>query len=163
NCRLGMILRRLLDSLHSRDFREYDRKHPGLIEQFEPLAGRAFCKQLGQFVPYSLRRNLLDFPGVPANRRKRGWVDRQSEPRRKAHGSKHAQLVLFEAAFWLPDRPDDSLLKVFLAVNIVEYLAGAMAHEQPIDGEVAALHVFFRSPRILHAVGMAPIRIADIR
>src|SRR5215472_15327885 len=38
-----------------------------------------------------------------------------------------------------------------------------MPHQQPIDGEVAALDVFSRSLRINHAVGMTPVAVADIR
>jgi hypothetical protein len=54
-------------------------------------------------------------------------------------------------------------MKIVLAADIIEDLSGIVAHQQAVDGEIAAGDVFLRRFRVEHTIGMPAIGIAQIR
>ncbi len=80
-----MVLRRLLHAFHRRDFGEHHRQQACFVEELEAAPRRAFGQQLGEFIAQALGGNLSDFGSVPLDRRKRGWLDGETETRGKAH------------------------------------------------------------------------------
>src|SRR5208283_3473103 len=62
----------------------------------------------------------------------------------------------------IADGADKPSVKIILAADIVEDLSGIVAHQQAIDGEIAAGDVFLRCFGVEHAIGMAAIGIAHV-
>ena len=81
NVTFRMVLRRLLDSLHRRDFRQNLLQQASFIQQFHAAASPAFGQQLCQFLTDSFGGNLADFRGMQTNGGKRFGLDRKSEAR----------------------------------------------------------------------------------
>jgi len=108
------------------------------------------------------REKRREFPErVPEWRRR--WRARwRSRNARKANRAKHAQFILGEAAFGIADGADEPSVKILLAADVVEDLPGIVAHQQAVDGEIAAGDVFLRCFGVNHAIGMPAIGIAHI-
>ncbi len=52
--------------------------------------------------------------------------------------------------------------QILAPANEIEHLAGFRIEHQPVDREIAPANILFRRLRILDAVGMAAIGIADV-
>ena len=98
-----------------------------------------------------------------SNRFESGLLNAESEAGRETHAAHHAEFVLREAAPGLTDGANDPGFQVGLPADKVENFAAVVTHQQAVDGEVAALHVFLRRPRINHAVWMTAIAVTHIR
>ena len=57
----------------------------------------------------------------------------------------------------------DTCSQVGLAIDIIQYFAGVMPHDQAIDCEVPPLHILFRGARILHPIRMPSVAVANVR
>src|ERR1035441_6027389 len=108
----GVILRRLLHSVHLADFRQYFGEQACFIEKLEGAARVALGKHLGQFVadPFTAygvnaRRQL---PDGCEGRRLKG----EPEPCRKTHCAQQAKLVVFKSAARLTDSPGEARVLV---------------------------------------------------
>src|SRR5882757_4017753 len=159
---LRMKLRRLLDPLHGYDFRQHLGKKPGLVQKLEPPPGPAFGQQLRKFMAQALRRNLIDLPNMPANGIERLRLNFETKASGEAHRTQQAQLVLAKTALWFPDCPDNPSRQISLPADIVEYFARVGSHQQPVNREIAPLHVFLRTAREHHRIRMPPIGVADV-
>ena len=91
------------------------------------------------------------------------WFDGVAEARGEADSAEHAEFVFGETAGSIADGADDSFSEIGAAADKVENFTGVVAHEEAVDGEIAALHIFFRSLGIDDLVGMAAVGIADVR
>src|SRR5207249_6893084 len=58
------------------------------------------------------------------------------------------------AAIGIANGANQARVQVLLSADEVQYFAGVVPHQQPIDCEVPSLDVFLRRLRINHAVGM---------
>ncbi len=84
---LRVEFRRLFDALHSGNFRQDLAEKACLVQEFKSSPSRPFREQLGKFIAYALRRNLLDFVRMPAYRVERGRFNRETKASGKAHCS----------------------------------------------------------------------------
>jgi hypothetical protein len=160
---LRVKLRRLLHALHCRNLRQNLTEKPGLLQQFEGSACSPFGQHLRQFFAHAFGRDLLNFSDVPANGTEGRLLDCEAEPRRETDRSHHPQLVFGKAAIGIADGANHTRVEVLLSADEVQYFAGVVPHQQAIDSEVPSLHVFLRSLRINHAVGMTPVAITKVR
>ena len=159
----GMELRRLFDALHARDFRQDFGEQFGFVEKLEATARGAFGKDLGQLVANALGGNLENIRGKFRDRHERAALDCIAETRGKSHGANHAQLVFAEAIFGISDGANDSGAQIFLAADEIENFIRERVEHQAVDGEVAALYVFFGRAGVLDAIGMAAVGVANVR
>lgn len=132
------------------------------VKELEATAGSALGEELGELFADAFRGNDVDFARVSADGGESCGFDGVAETRSEADGTQHAEFVFGETAGWVADGADDSCGKISAAADEVEDFAGVMAHEKAVDGEIAALHVFFRRLGIDDLVGMAAVGIADI-
>src|SRR5688572_6632441 len=63
------------------------------------------------------------------------------EGRGEADGAEHPQLVLGKPLVRIANGPQDVVLQIFLAADIVVVLVGNGIEENAVDGEVAALGI----------------------
>jgi hypothetical protein len=163
NVALGMELGRLLHALHPWDLGQDLRQQARLIKQLEGAAGAAFRQHLEQLLSNALtayfadvRRKLAD--GAQGLRR-----DGVAEAGSEAHGAQHAKLIFVEATMRLADSTDDFALQVFTSAHEVEnFVVVQRIEQQAIDGEVAALHIFFGVTSEAHLIGMTAIGVQAI-
>src|SRR5713101_6607330 len=159
---LRMKLRRLFDALHSRDFRQYLGKEAGLVQKLKPPPGRAFGQQLRKFIAQALRGDLLDLVSMPANGIQRRRFKFETKPSGETRRSQQAQFVLAKTAIRFADRADEPNPQISLPANIVEHFARVVAHQQPVNREIAALHVFLGGAREHYRIRMPPVRVANV-
>ncbi len=157
-----MILRRLRHALHLLDFRQYLFQQTGLVQQFKGAASMAFSKHFQDLVAHTLTADLMDLRSKLTDGSKSLLVDGVAKAGGKAHGPKHAQLVLRESLMGLADRADDALLQVFAPAHVVEHFAGVGIEQKAVDGEVAALHVHAGVFGELDFIRMAAVRISAV-
>ena len=132
------------------------------VEKFEGTAGGAFGEQLGEFFADALGGDNTDFAGVFADGGEGCGFDGVAEARGEADGAEHAEFVFGETAGRLADGANDSGGEIVAAADEVEDFAGVVAHEQAVDGEIAALDVFFGRLGIDDLVGMAAIGVTEV-
>jgi hypothetical protein len=140
----GMELRRLGDAFHGGDFGQQFRKEAEFVEELEATAGGAFGEEFGEFFSDALGGDDMDFICVPADGGESGGFDGVSEASRKPDGAEHAEFVFGETAGGIADGADDFSGEIGATADEVENFAGVVAHEEAVDGEIAALNVFFR-------------------
>ena len=158
----GMELRGLRDAFHGGDFGEQFGEEAEFVQEFEAAAGGTFGKEFGELFADAFRGNDLDFVRVFTDGGESLGFDDVAEARGEADGAKHAEFVFGETAGRLTDGSDDSGGEIGAAADEVEDFARVVAHEQAIDGEIAALDIFFGSLGIDDLVGMAAVGIADV-
>jgi hypothetical protein len=88
--------------------------------------------------------------------------NRVAEARGEADGAEHAEFVFGETVRRLAYGADDSGGEIGAAADEVEDFPSVMAHEEAVDGEIAALDIFFGRLGIDDLVGMAAVGIADV-
>src|SRR5579862_4263692 len=158
-----MELRRLFDAFHARDFQQDFGEQPGFVEKLEAAASGAFGKNFGQLIADALGGNLKNVGREFGDRHERAALDRIAEPRGESHGANHAQLVFAEAIFGISDGANDSGAQILLAADEIEDFIREGVEHQAVDGEVAALYVFFGRASVLDAIGMAAVGVANVR
>ena len=85
-----------------------------------------------------------------------------AEARGEADCAEHTKFVFGETAGRFADGADDFGGEISAAADEIEDFAGVVAHEESVDGEIAALDVFLRHLGIDDLVGMAAIGVAEI-
>jgi hypothetical protein len=133
-----------------------------LVEKFEPAPSGTFREEFGELLADAFRGNDADFFCMLADSGERCGFNCVVEASGEAHGAQHAKLVFSETAGWFTNGADNSGGKIGAAADEIEELFCVVTHKQAIDGEIAALHVFFGCPGINNLVGMAAVRVADI-
>jgi hypothetical protein len=159
---LGMKLRRLFDPFHARDFRQNFGEELGVVEELEAAASGAFGEDFGQLVADALGGNLENIRDKFRDREESAALDCIAETRSKSHGANHAQLVFAEAIFGISDGANDSGAQVFLAADEIENFIRERVEHQAVDGEVAALYIFFRPGGVFNPIRMAAIGVANV-
>jgi hypothetical protein len=179
---LGMVERRLLNALHARDLRQHLSEQACCVKQFEGTARVALGEHFGQLVAHALAAYSVNARRERTDRAMCPWLYLESETSREAHRAQHAQAVFFQSLFRAANGANDAGIEIGEAANIVQNriakgfrIADALsqkaaaAHwaqgieQETVDGEVAALHVFFGGVRIAHSVGMAAVCIGQVR
>jgi hypothetical protein len=155
-------LGRLRHAFHGGNFREQFGEEAEFVEEFEAAAGVAFSKELGEFFADAFGGDNVDFIRVQADGGEGCGFDGVVEARGEADGAEHAEFVFGEAPGGLADGADDSGGEIGASADEVENFAGVVAHEEAVDGEIAALDILFGSLGIDDLIGMAAIGIADI-
>ena len=156
-------MRRLLDSLQGRDFRQNVFQQAAFIQQFHAAASRAFGQQLGQFFTDSFRGHLTDFVSMQANGGKGFCLDPKSKTRREAHCAQHAQFIFSEAPCRFADGPYYSGVQIRLSGDEIENSPRVVAHQQAVDGEVTTLNVLLGAGCEHHSLRVAAVSGADVR
>jgi hypothetical protein len=141
---LGMILGRLGDVFHGGDFREDLREQVERVEKFERAAGSALSEETSEFLANAFSGDDIDFVGLLAD------------------GGEHAEFVFRETPHGIADGADDSRGEVGAAADEVENFTRVVAHEESIDGEIAALDVFSRSLGVDDLIGVPAVGIAHV-
>src|SRR5215472_2663442 len=154
---------RLRYTLHGGDFRQKHVEQPHLVEQFEATARSALGEKSGELFANALCRDHMNFPRVLDDGREGPGFDGIAEPRGEARGAQHAEFVLGEAARRIADGANHSHAEIRAATDEIKDFTGVVTHEQPVDGEVATLHVFLGSSGINNLVGVTAVGIANIR
>jgi len=162
NVSFGVELRRLRNAFHGRDFRKQLGGKAEFVEEFEPPAGGAFGEELGELFADAFRGNDVDFARVRADSGEGFRFDNVAEARGEADGAEHAELVFGETPGRLADGADDSCGEIGTAADEVEDFAGVVAHEEAVDGEIAALDVFFGCFGIDDLIGMPAVGVAEV-
>src|SRR5580704_13971022 len=124
-----MVLRRLWDAFHCRDFRKDFPEQTGFIKQPKAAASRAFGKELGEFLADAFGGDYANFGSMFADGPKGCGLNGVAEARCEADRAKHAEFVFREAAVGVADGADDVGLKIFLAADEIEDFPGVVAHE----------------------------------
>jgi hypothetical protein len=158
----GMELRWLRDAFHGGDFGEKFGEEAEFVKEFEATAGGAFGEELGKFFADALGGNDVNFLRMLANGGEGCGFDGVVEACGEAHGAEHTEFVFGETPGGLADGADDFGGEIGAAADEVEDFAGIVAHEQAVDGEVAALDVLFGCLGIDDLVGMAAVGVADV-
>jgi hypothetical protein len=94
----GVVLRRLRDAFHARDFGQHFGEEAGFIEQLKGAAGVAFGEHLGKLVADTLAADCVNARGESADGGVSGGFDFKSEARGEADGAQQAELVFLKAA-----------------------------------------------------------------
>jgi len=162
NVALRMILGRLRYTFHSGDFRQELLEKAGIVQKLKAAACGAFREELGQFFTDAFGGDDVNFWGQLLNGREGGRFDGIVEASGKTNRPQHTQFVFIETAFGITDGADDPGLQIVLAAHVVEDLAGIVAHQQTVDGEVAAGHVFLGRFGVDHAIGMPAVGVTHI-
>ena len=163
NVAFGMKLRRLLDALHSRDVRQHRGEQSGFIQQLEAAPRGAFGQQLGQFVANALGGNLAHCAvrvcaSPPALRIR-------SESRIARQTARRASCAIYLPRSGAADRRSRAQFpRVKSSRPPTKSRTSPVCgiHQQTIDGEIAAAHVFLRGPGINDVVRVAAIGVADV-
>ena len=159
---LGMELRRLRNSFHGSYFGEHLVEQAKLVEEFKGTASGTFGKEFGEFFANALGRDNINFACVLADGVEGGVFNSVTEAGGEAHGTEHAEFVFGETARRLANGANDFGGEVGATTDEIQDFAGVVAHEEAVDGEVAALDVFFGRVGINDLVGMAAIRVANV-
>ncbi len=159
---LGMKLRGLRDTLHRGDFRENLDEKAEFIQKFESAPGLALGEQLGEFLANALGGDNTNFVGVFADGSEGCGFDGVAEARGETDGTEHAEFVFGESAGRFADSPDDFGGEIIAAADEIEDFTGVVAHEKAVNGEIAALDVFFGRLGIDDLVGMAAIGVTEV-
>jgi len=158
----GMELRRLSDTFHGGDFGEKFGQEAEFIEKFEGSAGGAFGEELGEFLADAFRGNNMDCSRVHSDGGEGFRLDGVVEACSETHGAEHPEFVFGETPRRFADGADDSGGEIGAAAHKVEDFAGVMAHQEAVDGEIAALDIFFGCFRVDDLIGMAAVRVAEV-
>jgi hypothetical protein len=159
---LGMILGRLGDVFHGGDFREDLREQVERVEKFERAAGSALSEETSEFLANAFSGDDIDFVGLLADGGEGGGFDGVTETCGEADGAEHAEFVFRETPHGIADGADDSRGEVGAAADEVENFTRVVAHEESIDGEIAALDVFSRSLGVDDLIGVPAVGIAHV-
>ena len=159
---LGMKLRRLRNTLQGGDFRENFGEEAPFVQKLEGAPGRPFREQLRKFFANALGGHDQNFAGVLADGGKGYGFDCVTEARGKADGAEHAEFVFGKTAGRLADGADDFGGEIGAAADEVEDFVGVVAHEEAVDGEIAALDVFGGAPGVADFVGVAAVGVAEV-
>ena len=159
---LRMELRGLGNSLQGGDFGENFGEQVKFVEEFKGAASGTFGKKFGEFFADAFGRDNINFVCVFADGGEGSGFDGVAEARGETHRTEHAELIFGETAGRLADGADDSGREIGATTDKIEDLAGIVAHEETVDGEVAALHVFFWRFGIDDLVGMAAVGVANV-
>jgi hypothetical protein len=104
----------------------------------------------------------VDFVGVQADSGEGFGLDSVAEARSEADGPEHAEFVFGETAGRIANGADDFGGEISAAADKIEDVAGVVAHEKAVDGEIAALNVFLGRLGVDDLVGMAAIGVAEV-
>ncbi len=115
-----MELRRLLDTLHLRDFRQHLHQQIRLIEEFEGPPRLALGEHPGQLVAHPFAAHRVDARRHRAHGSSRLRFQLKSEAGRKAHRAQQAQLVFFKAPVGIADGAQHARIEVGQAADIVD-------------------------------------------
>src|SRR5204863_2608904 len=88
--------------------------------------------------------------------------DFKTESRGEADGAEQAKFVFFETPVRIADRANNSRVQVGASADEIENLQRIVTHQEPVDGEVAALDVLFGRFSVNHGVRAASVRVAAI-
>ena len=155
-------MRGLRDTLHGGDFRENLDEKAEFIQKFESAPGLALGEQLGEILAKALSGDNTNFVGVFADGSEGCGFDGVAEARGETDGTEHAEFVFGESAGRFADSPDDFGGEIIAAADEIEDFTGVVAHEKAVNGEIAALDVFFGRLGIDDLVGMAAIGVTEV-
>src|SRR6185312_6618259 len=157
-----MLVGRLRNSFHRGGFGKNIEEKAGCIQQFKSAPGAAFGQNARDLVSNALSRNAFDIGVKIADGVECGGIDFEAEAGGEAHGAQHAKVVLAKSFKWIADRPDDAVIEVGAASNIVDYFAAFRVHEKRVDCKVAAENVVARIGFMRDRFGAAPVAICVI-
>ena len=126
------------------------------------MAGGALGEELAQLFVDAFGGNEMNFVGVLSNGFAGVRLDAVVEARGEADGAEHAEFVFGEAAFGFTNGADEVGFKILLAAYVVEDFLCVVAHEEAVDGEVAAGHVFLRRFGVDDLIGVAAVGVAEV-
>src|SRR5580704_86460 len=138
-----MVLRRLVDAVHCRQFGKDFLEQAGFIQKLKTGAGGTLGEQFGKLLADALSGDNPNFGGMFTDSPKGSRLNGVAEASGKADCPKHAEFVFPKAAVGVANSADDMGLEILLACDEIEDFSGVVAHQEAVDGEVAALNVFF--------------------
>lgn len=97
-----------------------------------------------EFLGDPLGADGVDVGGHRADSFRGGGVELEVEVAGEAEGAEEAEFVFTEAFEGIANSADDAFGEVLLAADVIEDLISDRIEEHTVDGEVAALGVFFR-------------------
>ena len=122
----------------------------------------AFGQHASQFVADPLTGDLMNLRGKFPNCLKRHWVNLIFETRRESHCPQHPQLVFAEPQLGIADSADNAGVQIVFAADEIQNFVGERIKQQPIDGEIATLHILLRIAAEANLIWMAPIAVSHI-
>ena len=162
-----MVLRRLLNAFHPRNFRQYFGEQPRLIQELKRSACMPFGEHLDKLV--ATRSRLTAWMRGASDRIAATVAGSSSKPNRrgKAHAAQHPQMVFFKASLGSADRPDEpasrSSAPPTKSSRPGQISGGAKRVEQrPVDREIPSLHILLGAYGVAHGVGMPPVGVDAI-
>lgn len=136
-------LRWLFTALEVEGFREKVGDEAGFDEEVEAASSVGRGDDTGKFVTDAFGRDLSKKGGVFANGGPGVFFDFESSGGGKANGAKEAEGVFLKAFFGISDGTEDAGVEVGPSVDMVDDFSGEGILKESVDGEVAALGVFF--------------------
>ncbi len=117
----------------------------------------------------------MDAVGEVAHGGVGGRFEVEAEARGKTHGAEQAQVVLFQAALGAADGAEDASVEVGEAADVVDdgscgerafgealRVDAEWIEQETVDGEVAALDIFFGAEGVADFVGTAAVGVSAV-
>src|SRR4030095_4077067 len=89
-------------------------------------------------------------------------LDFIAETRRETPRAQHPPLVFRNSPASLADRANHARMQIILPAHEIQHFAPTVPQEQAVNREVPSLYVLFWRAGKRDAIGMAPVRIADV-
>lgn len=125
------------------DFGEEVVDDRGIDKEFEAAAAVGVGDDFGEFVADAFGRDFQEEVGVGSEGGEGLGFDGEVEGGGETDGAEEAEGVFFEAGVGVADGAEGAGVEVCEALDVVDDFAGGGVLEEAVDGEVAALGVFF--------------------
>lgn len=155
---LGVPLWRLFAADEVEKFGEEAAGEAGLGEEIEAASAVVGDDDFGEFIADAFGGNLAEERGAVMEGGLEIWSEFEAGGDGEADGAEEAEGVFLEAGGGVADSAEDSGFEVSLAAYEVDDFVGEGVLEEAVDGEVAALGVFFRG-RKFDGFGSAAIGV----
>ncbi len=142
---LGVPLGRLFAAAEVEDLGQEAGDEARIDEEVEAPGALRGHEDAGKFIADAFRGNLSEKISMRDDGSPRFLLDLKAGDHRKANGAQEAEGVFLKASGRVADGTQDAVLQIGPAVDVVDDLAGDWILKKSVDGEVAALGVFFRS------------------
>jgi hypothetical protein len=114
---------------------------PKAFDQTRCLKAAGISKHPPNLVTGSLGTHRCQFTRMDFDCPRGFGIDRKTKPRRKAHGSEHAQSILANALVRMTDCTQDFRGKVCAAIDVIDDVTSIRPLKKRVDRKVATLRI----------------------
>ena len=125
------------------EFGEDFGKELGIFEELECGGAGGVCEHAAEFLEDTFDADAVDLGGLLLDGEQSLGIEFEAEGGGEADGSEHTESIFAEAGEWISDGADELFLEVGLSADKIKHGLADGVEEHAVDGEVAALSVFF--------------------